>query len=671
MLPRDSADLELMRASALLELDPAAAAHQASAILETFPDLEEASLLLAAACSRLGNPATATGILEGLIRAHPASAPLQLELGRIHAAAAQHADAQLALRRAVALDDRLDGAWRALAAQCFATGDVAGGDVAYARYTQLQTLAPELKDAAAALNDSRLEAAEALLNERLRQMPGDVVALRMQANVASERGDDRAAEQILNQCLALAPGDAAARFDLASELSAQQRHAEVLPLAERLLACEPRNTSYMCLKAQALRLFGRHAEAIALMQQAMAVDPDNATTSLLYGNVLRETGEQAAAIAAYRQALALKPGMAEAYWSLANLKTVRFSVADREAMLLQLTRSRPVGLRRTNLEFALGKAFEDAGLYEQSFGHYAHGNALRRSTVFYDADAMSGDFQRSKALYTAKFFADRAGWGSERNDPIFIVGLPRSGSTLLEQILASHSQIEGTRELPDIPRLVRETMLQANPDGAPISNFPEPIAKLSRADVEAFAARYLQQTAGYRPLGKPRFVDKMLGNFLHIGLLHLMFPRATIVDARRHPLACSFSCFKQLFARGLAYTYDQQELGRYYRDYAALMDHMDAVLPGRVHRVHYEQLVADPEVVVRRLLNHCRLSFEDGCLRFYETRRVVNTISSEQVRRPITSDSVDQWRHFEPWLGPLAAELGDLVGCYPSFPKVS
>lgn len=321
------------------------------------------------------------------------------------------------------------------------------------------------------------------------------------------------------------------------------------------------------------------------------------------------------------------------------------------------------GFDRTHLEFALGKALEDEGEFEASFEHYARGNARYRTTTGYDPNAMTAIAQRSIAVFTERFFAERSGWGSGRADPIFIVGLPRSGSTLLEQILASHSSVEGTRELPDIPNLGRELTSRPNPAG--YEAYPQPVAVLDRPQIDAFAARYLSQTQLHRPLGKPHFVDKMLSNFVHIGLIQLMFPNAAIIDMRRHPLGCGFSCYKQIFARGLGFTYDLSEIGRYYRDYALLMEHFDDVLPQRVHRVHYEQLVADPEGQIRRVLEYCRLPFETGCVRFYDNRRVVQTISSEQVRRPIYSEGVDQWRRYEPWLGPLKASLGDLVERYP------
>jgi tetratricopeptide (TPR) repeat protein len=523
-------------------------------------------------------------------------------------------------------------------------------------------LPPEFNDATVALGDRRLDVAISIIKQRLQKLPEDVRSLRMLATIARARDDTDGSEEYLRQCLELAPGYAAARFDLATELCAQQRHLEAKPHVERLLAGESKNPDYLGLKAQELQFFGRNAEAIALMQQVAADYPHDARWHLSCGHLLRENGDQAGAIAAYRQALAIQPGMGEAYWSLANLKTVHLSAADRETME-KFARRSPLGPGRTQLEFALGKTCEDAALYEQAYQHYARGNALYRSSIYFVPDELSLGVRRSKALYTSYFFAARAGWGSTQADPIFIVGMPRAGSTLLEQILASHSQVEGTRELPDMPAIVRGLIVSAQ--AASVPNYPDLVGMLGRAEVDEYAARYLQSTRLHRPLGRARFVDKMPGNFAHVGLIHLMFPRATIIDARRHPMACCFSCYRQLFGRGQPFSYDLEELGMHYRDYCELMEHFDSVLPGRVHRVYYEQLVADPEAEVRRLLDHCNLPFEAGCLRFYENRRVVTTVSSEQVRRPITADAVEQWRHFEPWLGKLATTLGDLVSRYP------
>jgi tetratricopeptide (TPR) repeat protein len=664
-----SVDLELMRASQLLESDPGGAAQRASEILAAYPGHVEASLLLASAHGKLRNAVAAISVLESLAGALPDSPLIQLELGRAYASSGRGAEALTVLRRAVALDAGLEDGWRELAAQLFAAGEILEGDAAYARYEGLARAPPELADARVALAENRLEAAGAGVRRRLQQVPHDVVALRMLADIAVRRDDEAEAERRLTECLQHAPGYAEARYDLGVLLNVQQRSSEVLPLVERLLATEPRNIDYLSLKAQALRLLGGSHEAVALMKQAVADHPGEDRAWLLYGHLLREVGQQAQAIEMYRRALVLRPGSGRAYSSLANLKTFRFSDADRAAMEEARARSGPRSVDRTHLEFALGKALEDEGLFAASFEHYSRGNALYRATIGYDPDAATAKVLRAAAVYTAGFFSDRPGCGVGRADPIFIVGMPRSGSTLLEQMLASHPQVEGTRELTDIPALALQLTLRASTNQR--AEIPDAVAALDRQEVDALAERYLSRTQVYRPLGAPRFVDKMLGNFIHIGLMHLMFPRAAIIDARRHPLGCGFSCYKQLFARSVNFSYDLEELGRYYRDYVGLMEHFDAVLPGRVYRVHYERVVDDPEGELRKLLDYCGLPFEQQCLQFYENPRVVQTISSEQVRRPIYGDSVDQWRHYEPWLTPLKAALGDLVERYPQQPATA
>ncbi len=658
-----TADLQLMQATMLLDSDPAAAVRAATQIRSAHPGHPGAGLLLAAACRRLGQSKNALAALESLEPANRDTPFMQLELGRAYAAVGRTEAAICAFQRAVELDAGMADAWQELAKLRFAAGDVLGGDKAYARYMRLQPDPPELKDATVALTENRPDAAELLLKRHLQKAPHDVRALRILADIATLREDLREAEARLTTCLALAPGYGQARFELANLLHLQQRDTEVLPLAERLLACEPDNIEYISLKAQAMRLLGRIPEAIALMEEAMTRHPDEEHAWLLYGHLLREVGQQGRAIGTYRRAIELRPRYGQAYSSLANLKTFRFSAADTAAMREQLEYAL-TNSERTHFEFALGKALEDEQQFAESFEHYARGNSLQRAVVGHDPDATSADVRRAKALYTPGFFADRTGWGTPRRDPIFIVGLPRSGSTLLEQILASHSQVEGTRELVEIPALALETMSAPNPTAT--RSYPESLLTLGAADFEALANRYLARTQLHRTSGKPRFVDKMLGNFPHIGFIHLMFPAAAIIDARRHPLGCGFSCYKQLFARGFGFTYDLSDMGRYYRDYADLMDHFDTGLPGRVHRVHYERLVADPERELRKLLDYCGLPFEAQCLQFHENRRVVQTISSEQVRRPIYTESVHHWRNYEPWLDPLKQALGDLVERYPA-----
>jgi tetratricopeptide (TPR) repeat protein len=474
-----------------------------------------------------------------------------------------------------------------------------------------------------------------------------------------------AEEASLNQVLMRAPCDSTARAQLVRLLIRQGRTEQALLLIERLLASDADDGDYLMLKVGALQISDRHSESLALITQLNLDHPDNPEFWLIAGNQQRYLGHPGEAIACYRRAIDLRPEFGNAHWALSNLASFRPSVQDVENMQRQLALLSPASSEVPGLEFALGKIFEDQGQFTASFEHYARGNKHARASFHYDAKATTAFVQRFKSTFTGKFFSERALWGNAAMDPIFIVGLPRSGSTLIEQILASHSHVEGTRELAYIPTIARE--LAGTPETA--ARYPENIGALRESEIEALAARYLASARTHRRHGKPRFVDKMHGNFVSIGLLHLMFPRATIIDSRRHPMASGFACFKQLFNPGMNFAYDLGDLGLYYRDYVDLMEHVDAALPGRVYRVHYERLVADTESEIRRILSFCQLPYESECLRFHENQRVAQTMSSEQVRRPIYSEALDQWRHFEPWLGPLRAALGDLVDAYPRFPQ--
>ena len=657
----DSIDLALMRAAARLDSDPPAAARAAAEIIARAPRNTEAQLLLASAWRRMGDAKAAAGVLEGLSALNPDSTVLQLELARAYRSGGRFGEARGALERALALDEALGDAWRELAELHFAQGEESAGDRAYARYCALAATPPEHGDALMALADNRLEAAAEILQHRLQQVPEDVGALRLLAEAASRWGDEVQAERRLRECLERAPGYGAARRDLVRLLHGQQRSTEVLPLIERLLAQEPDNVEDLATKAQTLRLIGRIEDGIALLQATLERRPREDALWLLYGHLLREVGRPSEAIQSYRHVLALRPGSGRAWWALANLKTFRFTDAERAAIATQLPGAH--GPEAVHLEFALGKALEDVAAYDESFEHYRRGNALQLATLIVHPEAAAGELERSRQLYTAEFFRARVGFGSAARDPIFIIGLPRSGSTLLEQILASHSQIEGTRELSTVVNIVRE--LIAHPLPGTRAGYPQLVEDLTEAQVRTLAASYLEHTRPARTQGRPRFVDKMLGNFAHLGLIQLMFPRATIIDARRHPLACGFSCYKQLFTRPLAFTYGLEEFARYYRQYDAHVRQFESVLPGRIYRVYYEQLIADPEREVRALLAHCGLEFEPQCLRFYENPRAVLTVSSEQVRQPLYTESLEHWRHYERHLEPLRVALGPLVTDYP------
>jgi predicted Zn-dependent protease len=656
-------DIRLVRVAALLDTDPSAAAREAAQILAEHPAHPVATLLLGTARRACGDPEAAAAFAE-LAAAEPDSALVQLELGRAFVAQKRDVDAFAAFKRAVELEPDLADAWRELAALHAAKGDTYSCDLAYANYARLASPERHLSEAAAALAALRLAAAETLLKRQLAQAPDDVAAMRMLAEVEAQRENFVEAERLLGRCLQLAPGDSGARFDLARILHSQQKAAPILQLIERLLALEPDNPRYRTMQASAHGLLGQNERGIEILCALLAESPQDEFVWLSFGHALRTAGRFTEAVTAYRKCTGLRPEFGEAWFSLANLKTFRFTPEDVDAMQAQLRRQDISDPDRLHFEFALGKALEDAGNYATSFEHYTRGNDLRRASVGYDDGGNTRLVQRTITLYTREFLDARAGFGCQAADPIFIIGLPRAGSTLLEQILASHSQVEGTRELPDYPGFALELGAREIPGEPPA--YPQSVARLSRRELAALGERYLAQTRPNRLLGKPRFIDKMPSNFFHLGLIHLTLPHARIIDARRSPLGCCFSNFKQHFQSGVWFSYNLEDIGHYYRDYVRLMAHFDAVLPGRIHRVYYENLVADLEGEVRRLLEYCGLPFEERCLRFHETRRVVQTASSEQVRQPLYSESVDQWRNYAPWLGKLREALGDIVEQYPA-----
>jgi tetratricopeptide (TPR) repeat protein len=424
-----------------------------------------------------------------------------------------------------------------------------------------------------------------------------------------------------------------------------------------LLALDPGNPSYRNLRAAALARLGEFDTALEAYRTLLADHPRQPKGWMSYGHALKTVGRTGDAIAAYREALAQAPTLGEAWWSLANLKTVRFDAADVAAMTAALTEA-TVDDDRLHLEFALGKAAADRGAAAAAFGHYAEGNRLRAAQVRYDPAETTRAVARARAFFTAELLRDRAGQGCPDADPIFIVGMPRSGSTLIEQILASHSAVEGTTELPDLPALAWAVGARTSAKGE--TAYPEALADLTAADLAALGRDYLDRTRPQRKTDRPRFIDKLPNNWLHVGLIRLILPGATIIDARRHPLACGWSNFTQHYARGQGFSYSLDTFGRYYRDYADLMAHFDAVAPGAVHRVDHAAMVADTEATVRALLAHCRLPFEPACLRFWETERAIRTPSSEQVRRPIF-DGGAAWRAYDEWLGPLRTALGPVL----------
>lgn len=665
--PIGTLEQALAHAGRLLDAHPSLAEQQAREILAVVPAHPPATLLLARAQAGQRRVDDALRTLETLVAGQPNWAEAWHELGALRGRCGHGEAAVEALRRAVALRPALPGAWRLLGDHLDAQGDEDGARKAWGQHLRHATRQPELLEAADALAGNRLPEAEALLRAHLQRAPSDAPAMRMLAELGARLGRHEDALALLERCLEIAPDFHAARQNYALVLYRANQPAEALAQVERLLAIDAYNPSWRNLKAVILGRIGEYAAAIGLFSALLAEYPNNARLWISHGHTLKTAGQREPAIAAYRRAVALDPSLGEAYWSLANLKTFRFADADLDAMRAQLARDDLDPGQRCQFEFALGKALEDRAAWADSFAHYAAGNVLRRAEVPWRAGQNAARVRQARKVFDRDFFAARAGWGDPSPDPIFVVGLPRSGSTLIEQILSSHSQVEGTMELPELISIGRALRRRGGIDGP--GTYYDVLAALGREEIAALGAGYIARTRIQRKTGAPRFIDKMPNNFVHLALIHLALPNARIIDARRHPLACGLSCFKQHFARGQSFTYSLEDVGRYYRDYVELMAHYDAVLPGRVHRVFHERMVDDPEGEIRRLLEHCGLPFEEGCLRFHENDRPVRTASSEQVRRPINRDGVDQWRHYAPWLGPLVAALGDVLDTYPGVPK--
>jgi tetratricopeptide (TPR) repeat protein len=507
-----------------------------------------------------------------------------------------------------------------------------------------------------ALNENRLDVAERLLKPHLKEDPFDPAAIRMLAELAARIGRWKDAENLLRRAVELAPGWTAAKANLALVLSRLGRPGEALQLLDQVFTVEPDDIGHWNLKAATLGRVGDFDEAIRLYEEVLAKAPGQARVWLSYGHMLKTVGRQADGIAAYRRAIAIKSTLGEAWWSLANLKTVKFDENDIAAMEKARRSSGISDEDRFHLDFALGKAMHDEGSADRAFEHYSKANALRLKSQPYRPGELTQTVDRSIETFTAKAFGDRP-VVCEAPDPIFIVGMPRAGSTLIEQILSSHSLVEGTSELPDIPILALK-----------LGSDPNAILEASPAQRRGLGEEYLKRAGVQRRTDRPFFIDKLPNNWLYVPFIQLVLPNAKIIDARRHPLGCCFSNFRQHFARGQAFSYDLEHVGRYYADYVRLMAHVDAVLPGRVHRVIYERMVDDTEAEVRALLDYCGLEFEPACLEFYKTQRAVRTASSEQVRRPIYRDATEEWRAYDKYLDPLKKALGPIVESYPNAP---
>jgi len=623
---------------------------------ENAEDPLESGLARARRLRSAGEHAAAATLLNELERAYPSSGLLWQERALGYRAQGDTAAAMTAFRHAVDLNDALPDSWLALVELYRAVGRSTDAQHAAACVAKMRSLPPALLAGSSLLNEGRLEPAEQCIRGYLREHGHHIDGMRLlaQANVKREAYDD--AELLLEAILEAAPDYHDARLELGNVMIRRRRFLPALMHARHLLSIEPRHPAWRRLYASACDGLGEFDEALAVYRQLLAETPDDAGLRLAAAHALRSSGDTRAAIGELQAVARMPGGAGGALLALANIKSYRFRDEDIEHMRRAEAEAGALA-ERYQLCFALGKALEDRREYEESFHYYARGNALKRSELVYKPEVEERSLRLQATVCTAEFLAERRGVGCPRPDPIFIVGLPRSGSTLIEQILASHSKVDGTMELPEIPRLVQQFRDRRAGEEP---RYPAILRELTPEELRRMGEIYLEETNVYRR-GAPFFIDKMPRNFHDIGFIHLILPNARIIDARRDAMACCFGNFKQLFVNGQKATYDLAEMGRYYRNYVELMEHWDTVLPGKVLRVRHVDVVRDLEGSVRRILDFCGLDFEPACLEFHKTERVVRTLSADQVRRPINSEGLEQWRHYEPWLGPLKAALGPLA----------
>jgi len=660
MPPPSRIEAEVRRARALVEKHQfAEALSVAQALLAEVPENRDVLYLVAVSQRYLGRIADALRTLARFGAAHPDFGRLYQEIGHCYRAVGEADAAIEAYQQAVARNHTLSASWTALRDLYRSRGRGVDADNAAAQVTTLAKLPPEVVLATNLFVEGEVYAAEQLVRRFLQRHGDHIEAMRLlaQIGVKLEILDD--AEFLLESVLVFAPDYRAARLEYASVLAKRHKYVQAIEAINKLLRLEPHNRAYRTVYANACSGLGRHDDALQVYRELLDDSPHAADMHLSIAHALKTLGRQPEAIESYREAAVVRPSYGDAYWSLANLKTYRFTDDELARMRTHEAAATTSLVDRYHLCFALGKGLEDRGEYAESFRYYERGNAFKKSESRYKAELIERNTSLQAQVCTAEFFAAQQGFGCDRPDPIFIVGLPRAGSTLIEQILASHAQVEGTMELADIPRLVYQLQGREPDESKP--RYPAVLAELSADQLRAFGEKYLEDTRMFRT-GKPFFIDKMPNNFRHLGLIHLILPNAKIIDARREPMACCFSNFKQLFAAGQEFTYSFEDIGRYYRTYVELMEHWDAVLPGKVLRVQHEELVEDLERQVRRILDFVGLDFDPACLEFYKTERSVRTASSEQVRQPIYKEGIDQWRNFEPWLGPLKAALGELAG---------
>ena len=625
------------------------------------PQNRDVLYLIAANQRCLNRIPEALATLQRLEQQHPRFSLLYQERGHCYMTMRDAPRAIDAFLRGVNINPALATSWIMLERLYRVTGQVENAAKAADQVSILKHLPPEVVRAGSLFSDGDLCAAEKILRAYLLAAGNHVEALRLLARIEHQRDALVDAERMLEAALKLAPNYRAARLDYVRVLIDRQKYLQARDEIDTLLRLEPDDQDYLSLYAVACDGLGEHERTIALYRQLLAASPGSADLHLLLGHCLKTVGRQKEAAESYQTAAAARPSFGDAYWSLANLKIYPFSQDEIARMRAEEAAPAAHSADRYHLCFALGKAFEDLNDYAESWRFYERGNALKRIESRYHPEITEANTRKQIEVCTSQFFAARTSFGVPDPDAIFILGLPRSGSTLIEQILASHSQVEGTQELSDVQGIVLE--MKQHPSDLDDPRYPGLLAKLAPEEFRGMGERYMTDTRAYRG-DEPFFIDKMPNNFRHIGLIHLMMPNAKIIDVRREPMACCFSNLKQLFARGQEFTYSIEDIARYYRTYLDLMRHWDAVLPGRVLRVCYEDVVEDLDGNVRRILDFCDLEFEPACIEYYKTERNISTASSEQVRQPIFREGLFQWRNYEPWLGPLKDGLGDALTRY-------
>ncbi len=658
-LPASSVEAEVMRIQGLIQArefaEALAAGHR---LLAAVPENRDALYLIAVSQRYLGQIPQALDTLARLERLHPRFSRLFQERGHGYVAVHDPNAAIEAYLTAVNINAALPASWNALQILFRSAGRTAEAQMAAAHVAKLASLPPAVVSATGLFADGDILLSEQVIRGFLQTHGDHIEAMRLLAQIGMKFDVLDDAEILLEHVLILAGDYHLARYDYVQVLLQRHRNAKALEEAQKLVRADPQNLNFRTVHATACIAVGQYEQGIAEYRELLRETPQAAGIHLSMAHALKTLGRQKEAIGSYRAAAAAMPSYGDAYWSLANLKTYRFLDDEIEQMRRQEALPSTTLVDRYHLCFALGKALEDQADYATSFGYYERGNALKRSEIRYAPEALERNARRQMAICTREFFAARKGYGWPNPDPIFIVGLPRSGSTLLEQILASHSMVEGTRELSEIPRLAHA--LEGRNPNDPTPAYTAALKDMSAEQCARYGEKYLDDTRIYRT-SKAFFIDKMPNNFRHIGLIHLILPNAKIIDARREPMACCFSNFKQLFATGQEFTYGIEDIARYYRMYLELMDHWNTAVPGKILKIQHEEIVEDLEGNVRRLLDFCGLAFEPACLEFHKTERKVRTASSEQVRRPINKEGLDQWRHFEPWLGPLRSALGGLA----------